>query len=83
MLVNRQSALTLVAGVDIVLRIMRMPDHDMRLLELRQQFERFVIILVFVHIGTRSLSAIPERNMTAEENDLVGFVAKNLPHKST
>lgn len=51
-----------------------MSDHDMRLLELRQQIEDIRIMLVFIHIRSRVLSPVTERNMGTKENNLVRLV---------
>ena len=63
MLIHRLTTLAHILGMNIILRIMRMSDHDMRLLELRQQIEDIRIMLVFIHIRSRVLSPVTERNM--------------------
>ena len=74
MLIHRLTTLAHILGMNIILRIMRMSDHDMRLLELRQQIEDIRIMLVFIHIRSRVLSPVTERNMGTKENNLVRLV---------
>ena len=50
----------------------------MRLLELSKQLKYLRIILILIHIGTGTRTAISEGDMRTEEDDFVGFVLDQI-----
>ena len=74
MLVNGCATLGYIRGVNPVLRIMGVTDHDMSLVEFRKKFKDLCIILILVHRGAATVCASSERNMGAEQDHLVLFV---------
>ena len=63
-----------ISGVDVVLVIMGMADHDVGLAETGQQVQDVRIMLVFVDIGTGCGSTGAEGDVGAEDYELVLLV---------